>query len=420
LMTLTGMIYVTARLDWQLALVAVAISPVLFLFTRAFSGRLRERWENVKTMESSANSVVQEALSSVRVVKAFGREDHEQTRFLLRSTGRLREAIRLAYLQSGFDLLVGMTLAAGTALTLYIGVMHVRSGALSLGGLVLVLTYVAQLYQPLQAVSKKLADIQGSLVSAERAFALLDELPEVIERPHARPLARARGDVRFENVSFAYDGANAVLSQVTFDAPAGARVGIQGRTGAGKSTLMSLLTRFYDVSDGRILVDGLDARDYRLEDFRRQFAIVLQDAVLFSATISENIAYGRPEATEQQIVEAAVLANAHDFITALPDGYDTRVGERGMRLSGGERQRVSLARAFLRDAPILILDEPTSAVDVQTEASILEALERLMRGRTTFMIAHRLSTLDTCDLRLALDGGRVRVLDPVSASGGGK
>jgi ATP-binding cassette subfamily B protein len=419
LMTLAGMIYVTARIDPQLAVVAVAISPVLYLLTRAFSSRLRDRWENVKTMESSANSVVQEALSSVRVVKAFGREDHEQQRFLHRSAGRLHEAIRLAFLQSGFDLLIGMTLAAGTAITLYIGVMHVRSGALSLGELVLVLAYVAQLYQPLQAVSKKLADIQGSLASAERAFALLDELPEVIERPHARPLTRARGDIKFENVSFAYDGQNSVLSGVTFTAPAGARVGIQGQTGAGKSTLMSLLTRFYDVSGGRILVDGVDASNYKLADFRRQFGIVLQDAVLFSASITENIAYGRPEASDEQIVEAAKLANAHDFINALPDGYDTQVGERGMRLSGGERQRISLTRAFLRDAPILILDEPTSSLDMKTEAAILEALERLMRGRTTFMIAHRIGTLDNCDLRLVLDAGTVRILAPISAARGG-
>jgi len=419
LLTLAGMLYVTARLDLQLALVAVAISPVLYLFTRAFSSRLRDRWEDVKTMESSANSVVQEALSSVRVVKAFGREDHEQQRFLHRSAGRLKEAVRLAFLQSGFDLLIGMTLAIGSAITLYIGVLHVRSGVLSLGGLVLVLAYVAQLYQPLQAVSKKLADIQGSLASAERAFALLDELPEVVEHPHARPLSRARGDVRFENVSFAYDDQNPVLSRVTFVVPAGTRVGIQGKTGAGKSTLMSLLARFYDVGEGRILVDGIDARDYKLQDFRRQFGIVLQDAVLFSASVAENIAYGRPDATEGQIIEAAKLANAHDFVTGLPDGYDTQVGERGMRLSGGERQRISLARAFLRDAPILILDEPTSAVDAKTEAAILEALERLMRGRTTFMIAHRLSTLDTCDLRLMVDAGTVQVSAPIAATGGG-
>ena len=415
MVTLAGMIYVTARLDLQLAFVALAISPALFILTRTFSGRLRQRWKNVKAMESSANSIVQEVLSSVRVVKAFGREEHEQTRFLHRSTGRMRELIRVSFLQGGFDLLIGISLAAGTAVTLYIGVMHVRTGVLSLGELILVLAYVAQLYQPLQAISKKLADLQGSLVSAERAFALLDQVPDVAERPHARPIARARGEVRFEDVSFAYGTDQPVLAGVSFEVPAGARVGIQGQTGAGKSTLMSVLTRFYDVTGGRILVDGVDLREYKLADLRNQFGIVLQDSVLFSTTIGENIAYGRPDATEEQIVEAAKLANAHEFISNFPDAYETMVGERGMRLSGGERQRIALARAFLKDAPILILDEPTSSVDIRTETSILEALERLMSGRTTFMIAHRLSTLDRCDIRLNMSGGRLEKLKEVAA-----
>jgi ATP-binding cassette, subfamily B, bacterial len=226
-----------------------------------------------------------------------------------------------------------------------------------------------------------------------------------MEHPQARPLARARGDVRFENVSFAYGGGRPVLKQVSFDAPAGTRIGIQGVTGAGKSTLINLLARFYDVSGGRILVDGVDVRDYKRVDLRNQFSIVLQDAVLFSASLAENIAYGRPGASMEQIIEAAELANAHNFISNLPNGYETFVGERGMHLSGGERQRIALARAFLKDAPILILDEPTSSVDVGTEAAIVEALSRLMHGRTTFMIAHRLSTLDSCDMRLEISGG---------------
>jgi ATP-binding cassette subfamily B protein len=284
---------------------------------------------------------------------------------------------------------------------------------LTLGELVLVLAYVAQLYQPLQAVSKKLADLQGSLVSAERAFALLDQVPDVEERSHARPITRARGEVRFEDVSFAYGTEPSVLAGVSFDVPAGARVGIQGQTGTGKSTLMSLLTRFYDVTGGRILLDGVDLRDYRLADLRNQFGIVLQDSVLFSTTIAENISYGRRDATEEQIVQAAKLANAHEFISNFPQAYETMVGERGMRLSGGERQRIALARAFLKDAPVLILDEPTSSVDVRTEASILEALERLMQGRTTIMIAHRLSTLDNCDLRLEIYGGSLHALHEV-------
>jgi ATP-binding cassette subfamily B protein len=409
--TLAGMIYVTARLDTQLAVVALGVSPVLFVLARLFSDRLRRRWKDVKHLEGSANSIVQEVLASIRVVKAFGREDHERERFLRHSTHRMRELIRVSFLQGGLDLLVGMTLALGTAATLYVGVMHVRSGVLSLGDLMLVTAYIAQLYTPLSEVSKKLADLQGGLASAERAFALLDEIPDVKERTHARPIIRARGHVRFEDVSFTYDGEHPVITAVTFEAQPGARVGIQGKTGAGKSTLISLLIRFYDVTGGRILLDGVDLRDYKLADLRGQFGIVLQDSILFSTTIAENIAYGRPGASEEQIIHAARLANAHEFISNLPDGYQTLVGERGMRLSGGERQRISLGRAFLKDAPILILDEPTSAVDVRTEAAILDALERLMRGRTTLMIAHRLSTLDHCDVRLELENGRLSILD---------
>jgi ATP-binding cassette subfamily B protein len=418
LATLAGMILVTARLDWELALVALGISPVLFLLTRTFGARLHARWTDVKMLESSANSLVQEVLSSVRVVKAFGREQREQARFTHHSIGRMRELIRVSFLQGGFDLATGMTLATGTAITLYVGVLHVQNGRLSLGDLVLVLAYVAQLYQPLQALSKKLTDIQASLISAERAFAVLDQSPDVAERPNARALKRANGDVAFDNVSFSYNPNHPVLTGVSLKIPSGARIGIQGKTGTGKSTLMSLLVRFFDVTSGQILLDGVDIRDYKLADLRDQFAIVQQDSVLFSTTIAENIGYGVEESTPEKIVEAAKLANAHDFIASLPQGYETQVGERGMSLSGGERQRIALARAFLKDAPLLILDEPTSAVDTRTEAAIIEALERLMQGRTTFMIAHRLSTLESCDMRLEIADGQVRTAPTLLQTGG--
>ncbi len=409
LATLVGLIFVTARLDRELALVALSVSPILFVLTHIFRDRLRKRWARVKELDSSANAIVQEVLASMRVVKSFGREEHEHARFLHRSKRRMSELLRVSFLQGGFDLLIGTTIGIGTAATLYIGVLHVRGGVLSLGDLTLVIAYVAQLFEPLKNVSKKLAELQGAMASAERAFAILDEVPDVTERAHAKPVARARGEIRFENVSFAY-GEKPVFEGLDFAVPAGARVGIQGRTGAGKSTLMSLLTRLYDVTGGRILLDGVDLRDYKTADLRNQFAIVLQDSVLFSCSIAENIAYGRAGATEEQIIEAAKLANAHDFILKLPDGYDTLAGERGMQLSGGERQRISLARAFLKDAPILILDEPTSAMDIRTEGLVLEAFDRLMQGRTTFMIAHRLSTLDRCDIRVELCGaGLVKV-----------
>src|SRR5438477_9525191 len=251
----------------------------------------------------------------------------------------------------------------------------------------------------MQTISPKAAGLQSYLASAESVFTLLDERSDVPERPHARPLGRASGAVTFRDVCFAYNTDHPVLSDISFEVPAGARVAIAGTTGAGKTTIVSLLTRFYDPTAGAILLDGVDLRDYRLADLRNQFAIVLQEPVLFSTSIGENVAYGRPGASDLDVEEAARAAGAHDFIVRLPRGYATPVGERGMQLSGGERQRVALARAFLKDAPLLILDEPTSAVDMKTEAAILEAMDRLMRGRTAFLITHRTSALTKGDVR---------------------
>ncbi len=403
--TLVAMIYVTVRIDWRLALVALSVSPVLFVLVRSFGPRLRRSWKEIKKLDSSAMSVVQEVLASVRVVKAFGREDREHDRFLEQSTRRVRREIDVAALQGAFDVFVSVAMAAGSAAALLIGVRQVRAGSLSLGNLLLVMAYLQQIYKPLKTLSKKTTDLQSALASADRAFALLDELPEVSERRDAIRIARARGDLLFLDVSFAYDPDRPVLHRISFAAPPGTRVGIRGTTGAGKSTLMGLLMRFYDPTSGVIRLDGVDLPDYHLADLRRQFAFVLQDQVLFSTSIAENIAYGREGASRDEVIEAARLANAYDFITALPAGFDTPVGERGMRLSGGERQRISLARAFLKDAPILILDEPTSSVDVRTEAVIMEAMQRLMQGRTTFMIAHRLDTLAVCDMQVELEKG---------------
>src|SRR5919202_209179 len=350
---------------------------------------------------------MQEVLAAVRVVKAFGQEEREEGRFVPRSSAGMWSRIRYAVGEGVFGLLVGLTTAVGTAAVIFIGMRHVQAGVLTLGQLLLVLGYLSQLYAPLKTISKKVGDLQAALASAERAFALLDAAPDVAERPNARPLARARGAVAFRNVWFAYGTDQPVLHDISFQIGAGTRLGIVGATGAGKTTLVSLLTRFYDPTAGQILLDGIDLRAYKLADLRNQFAIVLQEPVLFSTSIAENIAYGRPDAGDDEIVAAARAANAPEFIMPLPQGYETLVGERGMRLSGGERQRISLARAFLKDAPILILDEPTSSVDMRTEAAIMEAMERLMRGRTTIMIAHRLSTLAGCDARLEIERGRL-------------
>jgi ATP-binding cassette, subfamily B, bacterial len=405
--TLAAMIYVTARIDLQLALVALAVTPPLLLAARHYRPRMRTQSREVKRLESGAMSVVQEVLTGLRVVKAFGQEDSEQDRFVGRSGAGMRARIRLRVVEGAYALLVGGIIGVGGSIVLYVGVRAVQQGRITLGELLLVMGYLTQLYAPIKTMARKAGSLQEHLASAERCFALLDEAPEVPEHPAARPLARASGAVEFRAVSFAYGPDRPVLEEVSFTVKPGTRVGIAGATGAGKTTLMNLLTRFYDPLSGQIILDGVDLRDYRLADVRNQLGIVLQEPVLFSTTIFDNIAYARPDATQEEIEAAAAAANIHDFILTLPDGYGTQVGERGMGLSGGERQRISLARAFLKDAPILILDEPTSSVDVNTEAVIMDAMERLMSGRTSFMIAHRLSTLDACDLRLEMDGGRI-------------
>ena len=405
--TLLSMLYVTACLDWQLALVAMSIIPFLMAIPKIYDQRMRGQYTSVKELESSSLGIVHEVLTALRVVKAFGREDHEQERFVAQSTAGMGARIRLAFAESAFGLLSNVITAIGTALVLYIGVRSVLVSRLTLGELLMVIAYLTQLYGPLNAIGDKIIGLQTYVASMKRAFELLDEVPDVAERPQARALRRATGAIEFYGVGFAYDHKNLVLDGVSFAIEAGTRLGIAGRTGAGKSTLMSLLMRFYDPSEGQILLDGVDLRDYKLAELRNQFAIVMQDPVLFSTSIAENIAYGRPGGSFQEIVTAAKVANAHDFIVALPDGYDTLVGERGLRLSGGERQRIALARAFLKDAPILILDEPTSAIDVVTEALIMEAMQRVMAGRTTLMIAHRLSTLEVCDARIVIEHGHL-------------
>src|SRR6266480_3459068 len=375
--TLAMMIVVMTRLDWQLALVALTVCPPLFLLSRLYRPRMRRQSRHVKKLESSALAVVQETLGALRVVKAFGQETRETDRFVSRSTEGVSARIRLALMEGRFGVLVGLTSALGTAAVLLIGARHVGAGVLTLGQLWMVLTYLGQLYEPLKTISKKAAGIQSYLASAERAFGLLDEQPEVPERPHARAIGRAAGAVAFRHVSFAYGPDRPVLHDVSLEIEPGTRL------------------------------DGVDLRDYKLLDLRRQFAVVLQDAVLFSLSIAENIAYAAPGATPEQVVAAAQAANAHEFIERLPQGYDTQVGERGVKLSGGQRQRIALARAFLKDSPVLILDEPTSSVDAKTESAIVDALERLKQGRTVIVISHRSTTLAGCSALLTIDGGRV-------------
>jgi ATP-binding cassette, subfamily B, bacterial len=410
LLSFFALLYVTMRLDWKLAVIALCISPVLFLLARKSSRRARRGWDGIKKLDSSAMLVLYEALSSIRVVKAFGQEEFEDQRFKLRSRHRMEEQVKVASMQAIFHVLISTTIALASAAAMWIGVHHVQSGVLTLGELLLVLTYMTQLYEPLRSISAKFPELQSWMVSINRALALMDEAPEVNEPQHAIPLTRAHGDIQFNNVSFEYPSSGRALDDISFTVPAGTRVGILGPSGSGKSTLVNLLTRFYDPTSGEIMLDGNKLRHYRLADLRQQFSIILQEPVVFSATVAENIAYGRNNATREEIMQAARSARAHDFIMALPEGYDTKIGEGSCRLSGGQRQRIAIARAFVKDAPILIFDEPTSAIDIHTEQEIMQATEQLVRGRTTFVIAHRLSTIQNCDLQLVLKGGKLVAL----------
>ena len=317
----------------------------------------------------------------------------------------MKGQVDLARVAATYSFLVSMVLAVGTAGFIYLGAMFVYTGKMTLGELTLVIAYLAQVFGPLQSIIKNLNDIQSSVASIDRVFAVLDEDKEVKEDPHAMHLARVKGGFIFKDVHFSYDNSHSILRDISFEIKPGDRVGIMGSTGAGKSTLINLLNRFYDPSSGVIKIDGNDIKTYKLADYRNQFSMVLQEPVLFSTTIRENISYGKQQTSQHEIIEAAKAANAHEFIIKMKEGYESMVGERGMQLSGGERQRIAIARAFIKDAPVLILDEPTSSLDIRTEALVMDAMERLMAGRTTFMITHRLDTLNSCNVILHLENG---------------
>ena len=406
-LTLAGMLWILLRLNPKLALLSLSVVPFLYYSVGYYSTHIRQRLITVKSMEGESLSIIHEAVSMLRVIVAFGREDYEHSRF--RSQGARANAARLMVTlrQEIFALAVNLTSALGTAMVLGYGAHLALQHKLTVGELLVVLAYVGSVYKPLEAISGTIGMLQDGFVNLQIAFDLLEKDPDIRDAPGAVPLGPVQGRVRFENVSFSYPGRTGTLTDITFDAPAGQAIAIVGPTGAGKSTLVSLLPRFYDTHAGRVLVDGIDVKDVTLKTLRQQISIVLQEPLLFSGSIADNIRYGRLDATMNEIVEAARAANAHDFVSALPQQYDTLLGERGAQLSGGERQRIAVARAFLKNAPILILDEPTSSIDSKTEAVILDALERLMVGRTTFLVAHRLSTLRNVSSILVLNQGRL-------------
>jgi len=407
ILTLGAMILVMVFLDWQLALIALLVSPLMFLLTFVFRPRIRAGWRKFRASESAAMAVAQESLGASRLVKSYGQEERKNKELVSHYDASLSASLKVQVDSAIYSLLVGILTAAGLAAVLYIGIGHVQAGILTLGSLLVVNYYVTQLYGPLRNVGQSILDIQMSLTGVERYRAILDEKPDVPESPNALPLARARGKIAFQNVSFEYTKDHPVLHDISFDLPSGNRLGVVGPTGSGKTTISTLLLRLFDPTKGLITLDDIDLRDYKLADLRNQYAVVHQETVLFSTSVAENIRFARPNATMDEVIAAATAAKAHDFITNLPNGYDTLVGERGMKLSGGERQRISLARAFLKNAPILILDEPTSSLDVHTEAAILDTIQELMKGRTTLMIAHRPSTLRDCNVILVLEDGRV-------------
>jgi ATP-binding cassette, subfamily B, bacterial len=407
ILTLAAMILVMLYLDWQLALVALLVSPLMFILTFVFRPRIRAGWRKYRASESAAMAVAQESLGASRLVKSYGQEERKNEQLVSHYNASLNASLGVQVDSALYSLLVGIVTAAGLAAVLYIGIGHVQAGTLSLGSLLIANYYVTQLYAPLRGVGQSILDIQMSLTGVERYHAVLDEKPDVPESPNPLPLERAKGKIEFRDVSFEYKKDHEVLHNVSFELPPGNCLGVVGPTGSGKTTLSTLLTRLFDPNEGIITLDDVDLKDYKLADLRNQYAIVHQETVLFSTTVAENIRFARPNATMEEVIRAASAAKAHEFITNLPNGYDTLVGERGMKLSGGERQRISLARAFLKNAPILILDEPTSSLDVHTEAAILETIQELMKGKTTLMIAHRPSTLRNCNMILVLEEGRV-------------
>jgi ABC-type multidrug transport system fused ATPase/permease subunit len=407
LLTIAGMLGLMFWLNWDFALIAVGVAPFLLLFVMRFRKAVKKATREVRRRESDMVGVVQQGLESIRVVNAFGRQELEEEHLQQASRAAVQAALKARRVKSLLSPVVAVTVSLCTAFVLWRGASLVLASAMTAGSLTVFLSYLHKFFKPVQDLAKMSGTIAQAAVGVERVRGILDIDMSIPERPDAREPGRLEGAIEFDRVAFAYDPASPVLKSVSFSVGAGQFVGIVGTTGSGKSTVVSLIPRFYDPTAGRVLIDGVDVRDYKLQGIRDQIGFVLQDTVLFRGTVRENIAYGRPDAAEKEIFEAAKLANAHEFIVRMPEGYDTAVGERGLTLSGGQRQRLGIARAIIRNSPILILDEPTAALDSESENVVIEALERMMKGRTVITIAHRLSTIRDADKIVVLKDGAV-------------
>ncbi len=407
MMTIVGMLGLMLWLNWDFTLIAIGVTPFLLFFVMRFKKAVKEVQREVRKRQSDIVAVVQQGLGSIRVVEAFGRQDLEAGRMTAASRATVAAALKARRIKSLLSPVVTIVVALCTGFVLWRGTTLILAGALTAGALTVFLAYLSKFFKPVQDLAKMTSTIAQTSVALERIQKILAADQIIPEHPDAVEPGTVKGEITFEHVAFGYSDVAHVLRDVSFTIKPGQVVGIVGPTGGGKSTVVSLIPRFYDPTAGRVLIDGSDIRTWKLVSLRREVGFVLQETVLFQGTIRDNIAYGRPDATEEDIVAAAKLANADEFIAKMPQGYDSIVGERGETLSGGQRQRIGIARALIRRSPILILDEPTAALDTESERLVIEGLERLMKGRTVIMIAHRLSTIRDADQIIVLKDGVV-------------
>ena len=406
-LTIGAMLGLMFWLDWDFALIAVAVAPLLLLFVLRIRKAVKAATHEVRRRQADIVSTIQEGLQSIRVINAFNRQDLQEAELARVSKQTVAAALNARRVKSVVTPAVSVVVALCTAFVLWRGASLILHGAMTAGTLTVFIAYLAMFFKPVQDLAKMTNAIAGFSVAVERVGAIVDTDSTVRESPDAATPATLRGVITFEDVTFSYDGVTPALRDITFSIEPGQRVGIVGHTGSGKSTVLSLIPRFYDVSSGTVRIDGVDVREYKLHEFHQQLGFVLQDTVLFSGSVRDNIVFGRPDATEDEIVDAARMANAHEFISQMPHGYDSLVGERGLGLSGGQRQRIGIARALIRDNPILLLDEPTAALDAESEQAVIDALDRLMAERTVVIIAHRFSTIRNADKIIVLDDGEI-------------